>query len=368
MEEKIYELTGTVFNINSPKQLGDVLFNKLKIETDSAESRGGTRKIKKTPTGQISTRASELFKLRRAHPLINLILEFRELGKLKNTYIDVLPDLADSRTGRIYATFNQVGTATGRLASDSPNLQNIPARGEWGKEIRKAFLADGGCSLVSFDYSQIELRIAAHLAQDKKMIKIFKEGGDIHRATAAEINNISPDEVTDEMRQRAKTLNFGVLYGMSASAFGEAAGIPMGEAKKFIDEYFRDFQGIKNYIERTKQYVRDNGYAETLTGRRRYLPEIHSPNFQVRGEAERMAVNMPVQGLAADIIKMAMIRIEQEFYADFERQDVKMILQVHDELVFEIKDGIIEEKAKKIKEIMENVLKLSAPIVVEIKA
>ena len=358
LEEEIYKMAGVNFNINSPRQLGDILFNKLKI---------GTQKIRKTPGGEISTRASELLKLRHLHPLVDLVLEFRELVKLKNTYIDVLPTLADSETGRIYAVFNQVGTATGRLSSDSPNLQNIPARGEWGKEIRKAFIADAGYSLVSCDYSQIELRIASHLAQDEKMMKIFHEGGDIHSATAAEINNVSLDKVTAEMRRNAKTLNFGVLYGMSAQAFSETAGISLEQAKKFINEYFHDFKGVKDYIERTKRFAYENGYVETLTGRRRYLAEINSPNFQLRAEAERMAVNMPVQGLAADIIKMAMIGIAKYFRRELDSDDLKMILQVHDELVFEMKDDIIESTASRLKEIMENIFKLAVPLVVDIK-
>ncbi len=299
--------------------------------------------------------------------MIDLILDWRELVKLKNTYIDVLPNLADARTSRVYTTFNQVGTATGRLASDSPNLQNIPARGEWAKEIRRSFLADDGCELVSFDYSQIELRIAAHMAGDKKMIGIFRERGDIHRATAAEINNVPMDKVTEEMRQAAKTLNFGVLYGMSAPGFSQAAGIPVEEAKKFIAEYFHDFRGIKDYVEKTRRQAYDNGYVETLTGRRRYLPEIHSPNFQLRSEAERMAINMPIQGLAADIIKMAMVQIGKEFRDD-PAGDWRMILQVHDELVFEIKNDILKERARRLKEIMENVFKLAVPIIADVKA
>ncbi len=358
LEEKIYGSAGATFNINSPRQIGEILFKKLKIETKG---------IRKTPGGEISTQASELLKLRRLHPLIGLILEFRELVKLKNTYIDVLPVLADRETGRIHAVFNQAGTATGRLASDSPNLQNIPARGEWGKEIRKAFIADDGYSLVSCDYSQIELRVAAHLARDEKMMKIFREGGDIHSATAAEINNVSPAGVTAEMRRHAKTLNFGVLYGMSAQGFGEAAGISVEEAKNFIAEYFRDFIGVKDFIEETKRFACENGYAQTLTGRRRYLAEIHSPNFRLRSEAERMAVNMPIQGLAADIIKMAMIGIEKRFRSDLDAGNLKMVLQVHDELVFEMKDDIIESTARRLKETMESAFKLAVPVVVDVK-
>lgn len=375
LEKKIYKSAGTTFNINSPRQLGEILFKKLKIKTKPEGPRPfngkggvcGAEGIRKTPTGQISTRASELLKLQGSHPLIGLIMDYRELVKLKNTYIDVLPALADSKTGRIHAVFNQAGTATGRLASDSPNLQNIPAKGEWGKEIRRAFIADAGYSLVSFDYSQIELRIASHLARDEKMMRIFREGGDIHSATAAEINNVSPAQVTAEMRRNAKTLNFGVLYGMSAQGFSEAAGIPLEQAKKFIAEYFRDFKGVKDYIEETIRFARENGYVKTLTGRRRHIPEIHSSNFRLKSEAERMAVNMPIQGLAADIIKMAMVEIEKYFRTGLDSGDLKMILQVHDELVFEARDDIIESTASRLKEIMENVFKLAVPVVVDVK-
>lgn len=352
-EKKIYNLAGGEFNVNSPAQLSQILFEKLKVPTKG---------LRKTPGGVISTQASELLKIK-DQPIVALILEYRELAKLKNTYLDALPVLVNPKTGRLHTTFIQTGTATGRLASERPNLQNIPIRSALGKKIRSAFVAEGGWSLVAFDYSQIELRIIASVAGDKKMIEAFKAGKDIHRLTAAEVNDIDESKVSDELRRQAKALNFGVIYGMSAKSFAETAGISQEQAERFIEEYFNDFSGIKNYIDEAKQKAVRDGYVKTLLGRRRYLPEINSPNWQVRQAAERMAVNMPIQGLAADIIKLAMIEIFNQILA--KESGVKMILQVHDELVFEMKNDKIKELAPKIKKIMEEAYVLEVPFEVE---
>lgn len=352
-EKKIYNLAGGEFNVNSPAQLSQILFEKLKVPTKG---------LRKTPGGVISTQASELLKIKN-QPIVALILEYRELAKLKNTYLDALPVLVNPKTGRLHTTFIQTGTATGRLASERPNLQNIPVRSPIGKKIRSAFVAEDGWSLAAFDYSQIELRIIASVAGDKKMIEAFKVGKDIHRLTAAEVNDIEESKVSDELRRQAKALNFGVIYGMSAKSFAETSGISQEQAERFIEEYFNDFSGIKNYIDEVKQKAVRDGYVKTLLGRRRYLPEINSPNWQVRQAAERMAVNMPIQGLAADIIKLAMIEIYNQILA--KESGIRMILQVHDELVFEMKNDKIKEMAPKIKKIMEEAYVLEVPFEVE---
>ncbi len=361
LTKKIHTAAGEEFNIASPKQLSRILFEKLAL---------ATRGLRKTAKGGvISTRESELEKLRAAHPMVADILSHRELAKLKSTYIDALPRLVDKKTGRLHTTFNQVGTATGRLSSLNPNLQNIPILSEIGREIRKAFLAADGYALVSFDYSQIELRVAAHIAGDEKMIAAFREGQDIHAMTASEIYNVPLANVTPELRRAAKTLNFGVLYGMGASALAESTGMPRDEAQRFIDEYFHDFSGIREYIEKTKQFVREHGFVESLFGRRRYIPEINSSNPRVRSEAERMAVNMPIQATATgDIIKMAMTAVDAWVKKEKMKRDVRLLLQVHDELVFEIKKDAVAAIAPKIKKIMESAAELKVPLVVDAKS
>ncbi|TSC78875.1 MAG: DNA polymerase I [Parcubacteria group bacterium Gr01-1014_33] len=360
LTQEIYSLAGEQFNINSSQQLSRILFDILQLKTR------GLRKTEKG--GVVSTRESELEKLKNSHPIIVPILKYRELTKLKTTYVDVLPELADSKTGRLHTTFNQIGASTGRLSSSDPNLQNIPILSEYGREVRKAFIAEKGFLLVSCDYSQIELRVAAHIAHDEKMIHAFQNGMDIHKMTAAEVYNVSLDKVTPELRRAAKTLNFGVLYGMGPHAFAESTGLSMTDAKKFIDEYFRDFSGIRAYIENTKQFARENGYVETLFGRRRYIPEILSPNWQIKREAERMAVNMPIQGTATgDIVKMAMVAVDKWIRKEKLSKNVRMLLQVHDELLFEIKEPLAERVVPKIKEIMEGVNKLKVPLVVDVK-
>ena len=361
LTKKIHDMAGEEFNIASPQQLSRVLFEKLGIKTY------GLRKTEKG--GVISTRESELEKLRSGHRIVEKILGYRELAKLKSTYIDVLPALVDKKTGRLHTTFNQTGTATGRLSSFNPNLQNIPIMSDIGREIRKAFIAKPGFVLASFDYSQIELRVAAHIADDKKMIEAFRRGFDIHKMTAAEIYNVPLDKVTSELRRAAKTLNFGVLYGMGPQAFAESTGVSREDAKKFIDEYFRDFAGIRDYIERTKQFVAEHGYVETLFGRRRWIPEIHSSSWQLRREAERMAVNSPIQGTATgDIIKLAMIAVDRWIKKEELGEDVRMLLQVHDELLFEIKESAVKKAAPQIKKIMEHAVELKVPLVVDVKA
>ena len=297
LETKIHTIAGITFNIASPLQLKEVLFDTLNISTEG---------LHKTKTG-ISSAAAELDKLKDKHPIIPHIIEYRELTKLLSTYVDALPQLVSKIDGRVHTSFNQTITATGRLSSSDPNFQNIPIRTELGQKIRKAFVAEIGNIIIAADYSQIELRVIASLANDTKMIEAFQNGLDIHKMTAAEIYNVSLAKVTPELRRAAKTLNFGVLYGMGSQALSEATGMSRDDAKKFIDEYFKKFSGIANYIIETKQLAEEKGYVETIFGRRRYIPEILSPNWQMKREAERMAVNMPVQGTATgDIIKMAM--------------------------------------------------------------
>ncbi len=351
LEKKIYKLAEAQFNINSSQQLSEILFKKLKISTEG---------LKKTPGGVVSTAAPELQKLKGKHKIIDSVLEYRELMKLKTTYVDALPKLVDDRK-RLHTTYHQLGTTTGRLSSSDPNLQNIPARGEWGQEIRKAFIAEKGYKLLSADYSQVELRIAACLAKDKKMIQAFKENQDIHKITAAEVNNIPLVKVTPEMRFQAKALNFGVLYGMSVNGFAEASGVSWKRAKEFIDEYINDFSGIAKYVEQTKKEVKKKGYVETILGRRRYLPQIKSPDFRVRQASERMAINMPIQGTSADIMKVAMVKLAKKL-----PREARLLLQVHDELVLEVKENKIKKAAEIVKDVMENVL--NQPIFKEVKS
>lgn len=353
LEKSIYKIAGTTFNINSPKQLAEILFVRLKIPTAD---------IKKGKTGY-STASGELFKLRKESKIIEKIENYRELFKLKTTYLDTLPELTDENS-RIHTSFNQAVTATGRLSSSDPNLQNIPIKTELGQLMRTAFVAEDGYKLVSADYSQIDLRAVAHVSGDKKMIETFLKGEDVHRATAAEINKVTLSQVTEKMRSSAKALNFGVIYGMSVFGFSEVAGIERDDAKKFIDAYMEKFSGIAKYMRDTKEFAKKNLYVETEMGRRRYIPEINSPNFQVQNAAERMAINMPIQGMSADIVKLAMLKIA-EFYKN--NPNIRLLLQVHDEIILEVKENIAEEVAEKVKEIMENVYKLRVPLVASVK-
>jgi len=361
LEQTIYKLASGRFNINSPHQLSEILFLKLKIPGALAGGR-----IKKTPGGAFSTGAAELEKLRPRHKVIDFILKYRELSKLKSTYTDTLPNMVD-KNSRIHTTFNQTGTASGRLSSQDPNLQNIPARGAWGDKVRQAFVAEKGHKFISVDYSQIHLRIIAALANDKKMMEAFKKGLDIHKFTASEINNVPIQKVTPQMRFAAKALNFGIIYGMGASSFAESAGISKEKAKEFISEYLSDFSGVANYIKKLQEEARQKGYTTTLFGRRRYLPELSSPSPMLRAQAERIAVNMPIQGLEADIIKKAMIKVDNWIKKENLSSEISMILQVHDELLFEAKNGSVSKLTPKIVELMEGVIKLKIPIIAEAK-
>ena len=353
IEKRIYELAGEQFNIASPKQVGDILFEKLKI----------VEKAKKTKTGQYVTSEEVLQQLKNKHEIVADILEHRGLKKLLGTYIDALPSLINKRTGHIHTSFNQTITATGRLSSSDPNLQNIPIRGEDGKEIRKAFIPEPGCLFFSADYSQIELRVMAHLSQDENMIRVFSEGKDLHAATAANIYKKPIEEVTRDERTKSKRANFGIIYGITVFGLAERLDIPREEAKMLIDGYFATFPQVHDYMEKSKEIARQKGYVTTLFGRRRYLPDINSHNATVRGFAERNAINAPIQGTAADIIKVAMIRIFQRFKA--ENIKSKMILQVHDELNFSVLPEEKEKVEKIVLEEMQNAISLAVPLVAD---
>ena len=353
IEQRIYELAGQQFNIASPKQVGEILFDKLKI----------VDKAKKTKTGQYVTSEEVLQQLKHKHEIVADILEHRGLKKLIGTYIDALPKLINPRTGHIHTSFNQTITATGRLSSSDPNLQNIPIRGEDGKEIRKAFIPEPGCLFFSADYSQIELRVMAHLSNDEAMIKVFREGKDLHAATAANIYKKPIEEVTRDERTKSKRANFGIIYGITVFGLAERLDIPRDEAKMLIDGYFETFPQVHNYMEHSKEVARQQGYVTTLFGRRRYLPDINSANATVRGFAERNAINAPIQGTAADIIKVAMIRIHQRFKAEGIRS--KMILQVHDELNFSVYPDEKEKVERIVLEEMQNAFQMKVPLVAD---
>ena len=353
IEQRIYELAGEHFNIASPKQVGDILFDKLKI----------IDKAKKTKKGQYVTSEEVLQQLRHKHEIVGLILDHRGLKKLLGTYIEALPKLINPRTGHIHTSFNQTITATGRLSSSDPNLQNIPIRGEDGKEIRKAFIPEPGCLFFSADYSQIELRVMAHLSQDPQMIEVFREGKDLHAATAANIYKKPIEEVTRDERTKSKRANFGIIYGITVFGLAERLDIPRDEAKMLIDGYFDTFPQVHDYMEKSKEVARQQGYVTTLFGRRRYLPDINSANSVVRGFAERNAINAPIQGTAADIIKVAMIHIFQRFKTEGIKS--KMILQVHDELNFSVYPDEKEKVEHIVLEEMQNAYQMAVPLVAD---
>ena len=353
IEQRIYELAGEHFNIASPKQVGDILFDKLKI----------IDKAKKTKKGQYVTSEEVLQQLRHKHEIVGLILDHRGLKKLLGTYIEALPKLINPRTGHIHTSFNQTITATGRLSSSDPNLQNIPIRGEDGKEIRKAFIPEPGCLFFSADYSQIELRVMAHLSQDPQMIEVFREGKDLHAATAANIYKKPIEEVTRDERTKSKRANFGIIYGITVFGLAERLDIPRDEAKMLIDGYFDTFPQVHDYMEKSKEVARQQGYVTTLFGRRRYLPDINSANSVVRGFAERNAINAPIQGTAADIIKVAMIHIFQRFKTEGIKS--KMILQVHDELNFSVYPDEKEKVEHIVLEEMQNAFQMAVPLVAD---
>ncbi len=354
LEKKIFELSGANFNINSPSQLSEILFQKLLLSPKG---------LHKTPGGVLSTASPELEKISSSHAVVREILHYRELAKLLNTYISPLPALADSQ-GRIHAHFNQLGTATGRLSSSDPNLQNIPMQGEWAGRIRRGFVAKKDFEFCAFDYSQMELRIASHIAKDLKMQQFFKEGKDIHQMTAAEVFGVSQEKVTKDMRFRAKALNFGVLYGMGARGFSQSAGISLEEAQDFIENYFVQFPKIAEYIETTKEFARTHGYVETLFGRKRYLPDVQSSTPHIRSSAERAAVNHPIQGTAADIVKMAMVKIHS---LPFMGTSCKLLLQIHDELLFEISKDVYISLVPQIQTAMEETVQVAVKLEVGAK-
>ncbi|PWW05423.1 DNA polymerase I [Mangrovibacter plantisponsor] len=353
LELKAHELAGEPFNLSSPKQLQTILFEKQ-----------GIKPLKKTPGGAPSTSEEVLEELALDYPLPKVILEYRGLAKLKSTYTDKLPLMINPKTGRVHTSYHQAVTATGRLSSTDPNLQNIPVRNDEGRRIRQAFIAPDDYLIVSADYSQIELRIMAHLSQDAGLLAAFAEGKDIHRATAAEVFGLALDDVTTEQRRSAKAINFGLIYGMSAFGLSRQLNIPRKEAQRYMDLYFERYPGVLNYMERTRVQAKEQGYVETLDGRRLYLPDIKSSNAARRAGAERAAINAPMQGTAADIIKKAMIAVDGWLQA--EQPPVKMIMQVHDELVFEVHKDSLELVAKKVHELMENCMKLDVPLLVEV--
>lgn len=353
LEAKAQKLAGRAFNVASPLQLKEVLFDTLQLSSQG---------LGRTKTG-ISTAAGELEKIKHLHPLIPVIIEYREVAKLKSTYLDALPELVDPKTGRVHTSFNQAVAATGRLSSSDPNLQNIPVRGEEAQRIRRAFVGERGFRIVSADYSQIELRIVASLASDAKMLAAFNSGTDIHAATASEVYGVPLATVTPDQRRAAKTINFGILYGLGAGGLAADTGMTRDEARAFIEQYFVTYTGIAKFIEQTKASARKLGYVETLFGRRRYLPEINSTNGGLAASAERMAVNAPIQGTAADIMKLAMVAVDTALRG---RDDVRMVLQVHDELVFEVKEAAVAGVSKLVKEKMEGVATLRVPIEAEV--
>ncbi|MDD4225550.1 MAG: DNA polymerase I [Mariniphaga sp.] len=359
VEKEIFELAGEEFNVSSPKQMGPILFEKLKISPEGS--------ARKTKTKQYSTAEEVLAKLADKHPIINKILEFRGLKKLLSTYVEALPELVNPKTKKLHTSYNQAITATGRLSSVNPNLQNIPIRDEQGREIRRAFIPSGPEHVfLSADYSQIELRIMAALSQDAEMIRAFKEGKDIHAITAAKIFKIAENEVTFEMRRKAKTANFGIIYGISAFGLSQRLNIPRSEAKVLIDGYFENFPDIKDFMDKQIELARKNGYVQTIKGRKRYLNDINSANAIVRGMAERNAINAPIQGSAADIIKMAMINIFDKF--KMEKLQSKMVLQVHDELNFDVPHSELEKVKSIVKKEMEHAVELNVPLTVEMNS
>lgn len=353
LETEIYRLAGMPFNINSPKQVGEILFDTLRLDP----------KAKKSGRGQYSTSEEVLQNLKDKHPIVAQILDYRELKKLISTYISALPTYINPVTGKIHTTYNQTVTATGRLSSSNPNLQNLPIRSERGRFIREAVIPDAGCRFLSADYSQIELRLLAHFSQDEHLLKAFREGQDIHSATAAKIFHCPIEQITKDQRRRAKTANFGIIYGISAFGLAQQLDCPRTEAKQLIDDYFVAFPQVQTYIETQKEFARQHGYSITLFGRKRYLPDIHSHNATVRSFAERNAVNAPIQGTAADIIKMAMVNIHRRLKE--EHLQTQMIMQVHDELNFNVPEHEVEQVRQLVVGEMEHVVNLSVPLVAD---
>ena len=353
LESQACELAGQPFNLASPKQLGEILFEKLELPV-----------IKKTPKGAPSTAEEVLVELANDYELPAVLIEHRGLAKLKSTYTDKLPEMVDKRTGRVHTSYHQAVTATGRLSSSDPNLQNIPIRTQEGRRIRQAFIAPEGRKIVAADYSQIELRIMAHLSSDAGLLHAFANELDVHSATAAEVFDVSLDAVTTDQRRKAKAINFGLIYGMSAFGLAKQIGVARGEAQEYIDRYFARYPGVADYMDATRAIAHEQGYVETLLGRRLYLPEINARNKQRQLAAERTAINAPMQGTAADIIKLAMIDVDA--WLTETALDAKMIMQVHDELVFEVADEACETLCNNVIERMANVIELQVPLLTEV--
>jgi DNA polymerase-1 len=352
LEARAHELAGQPFNLGSPKQLGEILFQKLELPV-----------LRKTPKGAPSTAEEVLAELALDYPLPAVLMEYRSLSKLKSTYTDRLPEMINPRTGRVHTSYHQAVTATGRLSSSDPNLQNIPIRTEEGRRIRRAFIAPDGYQLVAADYSQIELRIMAHLSQDAGLLKAFANELDVHSATAAEVFGVALEEVSGDQRRKAKAINFGLIYGMSAFGLARQLHLGRNEAQEYIDRYFERYPGVADYMARTRELAHDKGYVETLFGRRLYLPEINARNKQRQQAAERTAINAPMQGTAADIIKRAMIAVDR--WLDDSQIDARMTMQVHDELVFEVADGDIDTLTGALPGLMADVAELDVPLLVE---
>ncbi len=361
IEQNIYTMAGREFNVSSPKQLGVVLFEELGLTAKG---------MKKTAGGQFSTKESELDKIQGLHPIVDEVLKYRGLQKLLGTYIEAIPPLLDSEN-RLHAQFLQTGTTTGRMASQNPNLQNIPIRSEQGRAIRDAFIPRDGYTLVGLDYSQVELRIAAILSGDEKLCEIFRNGRDVHTEVASAVMGVEASAVDREMRRRAKIINFGILYGMGVNALKVQLGTSIGEAQKYLDDYFATFSRLKEYLEETKGFARTHGYTETLFGRRRQFPEMKSTMAYVRAQAERMAINAPIQGTQADLIKLAMVRVDESLKTAGKREEAHLLLQVHDELVYEIRNDLVKEISETVKGIMEGTLPKEecngVPILAEVK-
>jgi len=353
IEQQAHEMAGQSFNIASPKQIQDILYNKLSLPV-----------LKKTPKGQPSTAESVLQELAEDYPLPELILKHRSMSKLKSTYTDKLPLQVSPKTGRVHTSYHQAVAATGRLSSSNPNLQNIPVRSAEGRKIRQAFIAPEGYKVVAADYSQIELRIMAHLSSDEGLLDAFAKGEDIHKATAADVFGVNIDQVTTDLRRSAKAINFGLIYGMSAFGLAKQLGLGRNQAQEYIDLYFSRYPRVKQYMDDTRELAKQQGYVETVLGRRLYLPEIYSKNAARRQYAERTAINAPMQGTAADIIKLAMIATDKWIQDD--QPDIKMIMQVHDELVFEIAEAKVDEYSANIRQLMCTAITLDVPLVVDI--
>jgi DNA polymerase-1 len=356
LENQVYQAAGTTFNLNSTQQLSVILFEKLGLEPPDRK--------KKTASGHFSTSADVLEELRGQHEVVDWILEYRELAKLKSTYLDALPEQINPYTGRVHTSYNQTGSVTGRLASSDPNLQNIPTRTETGRRVRQAFLAAPGNVLLSVDYSQIELRIVAHMANDEAMLAAFKAGQDIHATTAAAVYNVPLEEVSKDQRRRAKAINFGLIYGMSSFSLSRSTDLTLAEAENFVKAYFNRFPGVKQYLDGMRKKAAADGYVETLLGRRRYFPALAGQtNANLRGREEREAINAPIQGTAADIMKLAMLKVPVELKAHGSK--AKMLLQVHDELVLECPEMDLKDTAAWVQNAMENAYKLQIPLSTE---